>query len=167
MDYQKLLDHSYAMERAHGESPPGSRLEFLGEHVFDFTTYDATRSADFARRAVEVCAAITEKKTFDYIKDKGRYTWFLIMCNMPFFAGKIEWGSSIRGAWWGGTADGWFEVRSCGLWIGDDQLLEPLRLDRNEWEKFVSAVASFASLDAEADRASNALAIQHKPRNGE
>lgn len=29
MYYQKLLDHSYAMERAHGESPPGKRKFWL------------------------------------------------------------------------------------------------------------------------------------------
>lgn len=52
----------------------------------------------FARKAVEVCAAINDRQTFDYINDPNDYLWYLLMCNMPFFAERLECGISIRGA---------------------------------------------------------------------
>jgi hypothetical protein len=145
MDYLKLLEHSYAMA-ASDECPPDSRLEFLGEQVFDFTTYDGEMSATFAGKAIEVCDAINNRTTFDYIKDPENYRWFLLMCNMPFFARRLEWGTSIRGAWW--DAD---KLESCGLYEGDEQVLL-LNFTSEEWAEFARALVCFARDEVRPNR---------------
>lgn len=148
MDYNELLEHSYKVASETFDCAPESRLEYLGDHIFDFTTYDGEISALFARKAVEVCAAINNKLTFDYIKEPHDYCWFLLMCNMPFFAERLEWGTSIRGSWWGDTKPGkQIEYQSCGLWIGDEQLHQTMSFSREEWEKFIAAVVEFAAAE--------------------
>ena len=139
MNWIEILKTSYNAA-AFNECPPESRLEWLGEYIFDFTTYDGNMSALFARKAIEVCSAINNKTTFLYIEDSDNYQWFLIMCNMPFFADKLEWGSSIRGAWW----DNKIEFQSCGLWVDDEQLCET-EFTLDEWKKFITAIIDFAT----------------------
>ena len=138
MDYLSLLEHSYGMAVALDECPPESRLEFLGEQIFDFTTYDGAMSALFAGKAIEVCEAITNGTTFDFIKDPENYKWFLLMCNMPFFAGRLNWGTSIRGAWWEAK-----RLESSGLYKGSEQVLS-LDFTPEEWAEFTKALAAFA-----------------------
>lgn len=90
-----------------------SRLEYLSDHVFGFTTYDSAMAELFARKALEVCAALSNRQTFEYIENAENYRWFLWLCNVPFFASKIEWGTSIRGVHRGGMAS----VRSSGVGV--------------------------------------------------
>jgi hypothetical protein len=133
MDYLQLLEHSHSVERE------SSRLVYLSEHIFDFTTYDDAVSEMFARVALDICEAISDGTTFEYIKIPTNYHWYLAMCNMPFFADRIEWGTSIRGAWWVNSVT----LDSCGLWVGEDQLIERLFFSEREWAKFISAVIQF------------------------
>jgi hypothetical protein len=141
-DYLALLVHSYAQSQVyHGGCPPESRLEFLADNLFDFTTYDGEISVLLAHTAVRVCEAITMRVTGDFIEDQGQYIEYLTMCNMPFFASKLEWGTSIRGAWW--ESYNGIEIDSCGLYIEDKQLLN-LKLYKEEWDKFILAVVEFA-----------------------
>lgn len=146
MDYLQLLEHSFEMERADTGCgcPPETRLAYLSESIFDFTTYDSEKDEFFGRKAVEVCAAINDGTTFDYIKDAENYTWFLVMCNMPFFWPKLDWGTSIRGAWWGARPGKPIELCSCGLWTGNEQLIDALKFSTDEWKRFIAAVVEFA-----------------------
>lgn len=143
MDYLNLLEHSYEIERSGIGSNLETRLEFLSESIFDFTTYDREKSEFFGRKAVEVCAAINDGKTFDYINDAENYTWFLVMCNMPFFAERLDWGTSIRGGWWGAGPGNEIELCSCGLWLGEEQLTDALKFSVDEWKRFISAIIEF------------------------
>lgn len=143
MDYLKLLEYSYAVEKEIRECPPNTNAEFLANSIFDFTTYDSRMDDLFGRKAVEVCAAINDRKTFDYQRTPEGYLWYLIMCNMPFFAGKLEWGTSIRGAWWGGNET--FELSSYGLWENYEQIL-PLKFNKEQWKDFVNAMVIFAAV---------------------
>lgn len=149
MDYLKLLEHSFDMETEQAENPPENHLVYLSDHIFDFTTYDSKMSDLFAAKAVEVCKAINEGTTFEYIKDPEQYKWFLLMCNMPFFEDKLSWGGSIRGAWWDTQFQG--EVillESCGLYVGYEQLLK-IEFKLDEWKKIISAVITFGTEDKE------------------
>lgn len=145
MDYKELLAHSYKVAAEASECPPESRLDYLGSDIFNFTTYDGEMSALFARKAIEVCAAINNRLTFDYIKEPNNYRWYLLMCNMPFFSERLEWGTSIRGAWWGAMPGKQIELQSCGLWLGNEQLHQTMKFSREEWEKFIAAVVEFAA----------------------
>ncbi len=139
MDYLKLLEHSYSLVEQMQEAPPRSRLEYLSQHIFDFTTYETEADELFARKAVEVCAAITDGKTFEYIADDQGRIWYLLMVNMPFFVGRLEWGTSIRGAWWAEPTP----IDSCGLFVGDQQQTDWTFSDQ-EWDAFVRAIIAFA-----------------------
>ncbi len=147
-DLLQLLEHSYSVESARSECPPQSRLEFLSDHIFDFTTYDSAMSELFAGKAVEVCAAINNGDTFGYISAPENYRWFLLMCNMPFFAGKLEWGTSIRGAWWAPSNEK-FSLDSCGLWAEGRQICVDgvLTFTREDWPTFISAIVEFSAMD--------------------
>lgn len=147
MDYLKILEHSFDVDKEEMECPPGSRLEFLSESIFDFTTYDSEMAELFATKAVEVCAAINDRKTFEYIEDQDNYRWFLVMCNMPFFASRLEWGTSIRGAWWGAMPGKKIEFQSCGLYIADNQCTDVMSFEVEEWRNFIAAVIEFASAE--------------------
>lgn len=52
-DYKGLLEHSFQMEQLGlGGCPPESRLEFLSESIFNFTTYDDEMAQLFGRKAL-------------------------------------------------------------------------------------------------------------------
>ena len=140
MNYLELLEYSY---KKHNEwdTDPLTRLEYLSEYIFDFTTYDTEISELLANRALEVCAAISGRTTFDYIKFPENYENYILMCNLPFFASRIEWGGSIRGAWWGSHP-----LDCLALWDGDKQLLR-LEFKDEEWLAFVAALIEFGAAE--------------------
>jgi len=142
MNYIKLLRDGFAAEKQFRDVE--SHLEYLSDEIFNFTTYDSEIAELFASRAIEVCKAITERKTFEYVVDKENYKWYLLMCNMPFFAERTEWGASVRGAWWNAST-----FRSYGLFDGDEQITDEIKFSVEEWEKFINAIIEFAN-DSEA-----------------
>ena len=110
MDYLELLEHSYKTNASClGKT---SRLNYLSENIFGFTTYDSEMGDLFGMKAVEVCEAINNKQTFEYQKQPDGYMWYLIIVNMPFFTNKLDWGTSIRGAWWSLYGDETFKINS-------------------------------------------------------
>lgn len=122
---------------------PESRLEYLSSYVFGFVTYDDAIDKILAEKAVQVCCAISKRKTFEYIFDKKRYEWYLIMLNMKFFSEKIEWGTSIRGAWWSNE----ITISSCGFYNGEDQVTIDIKFNSQEFDVFVDAIVKFSELD--------------------
>lgn len=140
MDYIELLEHSFNMEKETDINAQDSRLEYLADHVFDFTTYDSEMSGVLAKYAVQVCQALTYKATHDYIKSPENYRWYLIMCNMPFFRGRLDWGTSIRGAWWSHDEQ---QLSSCGIW-SENQQITSMHFNAEEWQRFIQAVIKFA-----------------------
>lgn len=136
MNYKQILEDGFT----YMADKDSSRLEFLCDYIFDITTYDSEMSELFADKAINIAGAINEKTTFDFIKDPERYRWYLLMCNMPFFATKLEWGTSIRGAWW----DYDIEFNTCGLWDGEEQIIETMKFTQDEWMKFIAAIIEFA-----------------------
>jgi len=142
MNYLQMLERSFS-EAQLNECPPSTRFAFLADSFFDLTTYDDDVSDEFGRKAVEVCAAITNQQTFSYISDPANYRWFLLMVNMPFFADKLNWGGSIRGAWWDHGANQ-FKVQNCGLWDGENQFLDP-SFSRDEWLLLMAAIEQFCA----------------------
>lgn len=146
-DYRRMLEEGY--EEVASTDAIG-RLEYLSDYIFDFTTYDGEMAELFARRALEVCAAISDRATFDYIKDADQYRWFLVMVNMPFFADKINWGTSVRGAWWDEPSKGAIKFESCGLWLDGEQLHESMDFTRDQWCEFVAAVLAFSREETNA-----------------
>lgn len=138
-NWQQILEFSYE------QSECGSRLEFLGDAIFDFTTYDSAMTEVFARNALDVSVAIASATTFDFIESRGRdYAVFLVMCNMPFFIGRLGWGSSIRGAWW---CDG-IALKPTMLFNTDYSQILDLTFTKDGWSEFIYALQAFAEADA-------------------
>jgi len=142
LDYARMLEDGYKELATEDRC---SRLVYLSDHIFDFTTYDSEMAELFARRALEVCAAISGRTTFDYIKDAEQYRWYLVMCNMPFFADKIIWGTSVRGAWWDTPPNDKIKFSSCGLWVDGHQFSDTLEFTQDQWTTFISAVLAFGA----------------------
>lgn len=95
--YMALLDTHY--DDCFVDDGESSKLAFLADYVFDFTTYDDDIGEEMATDMLYVLSAIWQGKTFGFIADKANYRKYLTMINMPFLANIIEWGTSIRGAW--------------------------------------------------------------------
>lgn len=143
-DYLHLLEHSYDMQAQHSMgSPPDSRLEFLGDHIFQFHTDDSEMSAKFAHLALAVCQCITDGKTFEFIEGKGRYAAYLLMLNTTFFADRFTYGGSIRGAWW--ETQPAQKIDSCALWTPEGEQMGELEFTPEEWVAFVRAMIAFAA----------------------
>ena len=110
--YIELLDKHFKEEQ-HLECAPETKMEYLGSSIFDFNTYDSEIDILFAEKMVEVLKVILNKNTFEYIKDREQYLNYLTMVNMPFLTDKLDWGGSIRGAWF----DNWKEYEIEGIEI--------------------------------------------------
>lgn len=77
-----------------------SKYEWLAENVFYLTTYDNSINDMFGKKIAEVCRAILDGVTFEYIaKDESSYLTYIIVCQLLDSFHWIEWGTSIRGAW--------------------------------------------------------------------
>lgn len=144
INFKAMLAHSYDMHSAwHDES---NRQEFLSSYIFGFSTYDSEMDELFVKRAIEVSMAINERTTFEYIKNRAQYEWFIAMCHMDFFHERICWGTSIRGAFWDAGSKGLIEYETCGLWIGEDQIVEKMEFTADQWSEFIRAIAEFAEV---------------------
>lgn len=141
MNYLSLLQHSYEI----GNDPdcPETPAGYLSEFIFDFDTYDGEMSDLFGKKAVEVCLSLSNGTTYEYIKDKENYKWYLLLLNTPFFRNNVEWGSSIRNAWWATykKPNKKFLLESTGLYKGDEQILEFL-LTEEQWKDFIEAMCA-------------------------
>jgi len=144
--YRRMLEEGFSALR--DENPNGtsqSRAAYLGDYIFDFTTYDDQKSEEFGIKALEVCRAISTRKTFEYIADTENYRWFLLMVNMPFFSRRLNWGTSVRGAWWDTSTPNEIELDADALWLDGNQLTEPLKLSTEQWQEFINAMLDFAN----------------------
>jgi len=96
--FLKILDENYK-EQAEMGIELDSKMEYLGHTIFDFTTYDGEIDVLFSEKMIPVLKCILNKETFAYQENEEQYINYLIMVNMPFLTDKLEWGTSIRGAW--------------------------------------------------------------------
>ena len=141
-NYRRMLEEGHEATDAFIGQGRTSRLVFLSDHIFDFLTYEDEYSELFAKKAIEVCAAISNGKTHDYIKEPEGRLWYLLMVNMPFFANKLTWGSSIRGAWWEPPPNK--KITFLGYLVLDGKrLLEQMEFTREEWLEFIGAIVEF------------------------
>ena len=96
--YTKVIQDNY-QEQPEINKEYKSKYEYLGAVIFDFTTYDSEMDTLLASRMIPVLRALVEEQTFEYIKDRDRYENYIAMVNTPFLVDKIDWGTSIGGAW--------------------------------------------------------------------
>lgn len=138
MNYAELLEHAFA-NQDDTECPNESRAAFLCDRIFGITTYDEGVADLFGRVMIDVCEAITDRTTFDYIKEPVQHHWFVLMCNMTWLADRIDWGTSIRAAFWK-----YDQHPVDSFWLSSSDPFTPLRFDNKEqFEDFIKAAIAF------------------------
>lgn len=95
---EKTLNENYNFWQEM-ECPPENKLEYIGEVIFDFTTYENIVLEKLTKEMFAVIEAILNKRNFAYIENEENEEQYLRMVNYPFLYDKLEWGTSIRGAW--------------------------------------------------------------------
>ena len=118
-----------------------SRLDFLTENIFNITTYDDSISEIIGVKIIEVAEAITKRQTFEYIKDEGNYLWYITCVNFPFFYPRLNWGSSIRGAWWDDIHKN--PLNTCSLIDSDGEQVLEWDFTAEEWCDFILSFRLF------------------------
>lgn len=74
--------------------------EWAARYIFDLTTYDGGLDEFFVKIIVNVCEAILDHKTFELIEQSTEdYIDYILVCQLLNHKKWIEWGTSIRGAW--------------------------------------------------------------------
>lgn len=106
--------------------------------LFGFETYDNDLDEILVKRCLDVCDAVTNGTTFEYIdmSDDDRL-WYTVILNFSFFAERVEWGMSIREAWWKSHqpvfSDGRFRVHFDSV---------------DDWVDFLAHVKEFLSVES-------------------
>lgn len=68
--------------------------------IFDLTTYDSEVDEIFTEAIVSVLEAIRDKKAFEYQREsKTKYLTYLLVVNHRMIHPLLNWGTSVRGAW--------------------------------------------------------------------
>lgn len=137
MKHKEKLDELYKEALESPFCPPENKIQFLGEYIFDFTTYDFSITEILANKMLEVIRAISEKTTFEYIKDENNYLNYLTMVNMPFLANKINWWTSIRWAWFDSWAD---EIQINFDWSMKKDELSQFMKELLEWSELFTTL---------------------------
>ena len=77
-----------------------TKYHWASKEIFDLTTYDDDLDELFVKKIIEVCKAIIDRKTFEYINvSADNYVTYIIVCNLLEEYDWIEWGTSVGGAW--------------------------------------------------------------------
>lgn len=123
-------DFIQALDKEFKEGPMMAQLDegevpsmhcFLSCFVFDFTLYDSSKEVQWSEEMLTVIRAILERTTFGMFREPASEEVYLKMVNMPFLQGRLEWGTSIRGAWFQ-TDDDWLLPCNITVESGDLQV---------------------------------------------
>ncbi|MEM5009287.1 hypothetical protein WKH57_01070 [Niallia taxi] len=87
--------HGETMDYHFNESE--KRKRFLSSAIIGISTYDDALDLEFGQMLYDTLVQIKNGTTFDYIKDEQNYRNYILSCN--FISDWLDWGSSIRGAW--------------------------------------------------------------------
>lgn len=79
-----------------------SKYSWAMSEVFGLCTYDSSLDELFVKTIIEVCKVIKERTNFEYIGDRQNYIKYIQVCQLLNEFNWIEWGTSIRGAWFQG-----------------------------------------------------------------
>jgi len=122
LDIQQDYDERQRDKQYGGDGYP-TKYHYLAENIFEFTTYDEDVDMLWAMQMVDVCEAIISHNTHKYQKESNdNYLTYLTMVNMPFLVDKLDWGTSIRGAWFDERHS--FEVTALGIVVSSSDTKE-------------------------------------------
>jgi len=140
MNWQNRLEESLRFHNEHACSE-SSKVEFICANIFNIYTYDSVEDEFLGGKCVDVALAITNNTNFEYIRNTDNYRWYLSIVHFPFFAERITWGTSIRGAWWDIDDDDTFST--CGLLGDDGEQKVDWKFSKDGWKQFMLAIGEF------------------------
>lgn len=118
--------------------------------IFDLITYDSAMDLNLVGRMVEVCRAIVNRKTYEFQMTEEGYKDFITIVQFKWFSRKLNWGVSIRNAWFDNdySGDGVRPVMlhdGCLFMTGSEkQFIDPVMYTtKEEIEEFVKALIWF------------------------
>jgi len=77
-----------------------TKAMWLVEEYFYLTTYDDDISQEWGDAIIEILGVINDDNNFDYIdSSEENYKKYLMVANLLEREQLIDWGTSIRGAW--------------------------------------------------------------------
>ena len=76
-----------------------TKYEWAAREVFDLTTYDGELDELIVKKIIEVLKVILDKTNYEYIKNRENYINYILVCQLLDKFNWIDWGTSIRGAW--------------------------------------------------------------------
>lgn len=138
IDFARVLEESFLIPDGSGYFY-ATRIQFLAREVFNLTTYESDFDELIGQEIFDVCMAITHKRNFDFVKDDEARGKYLRCVNMQFFKNRLDWGTSIRSAWW---SHGGQVLETCGLMDGQFQILK-IEFTGDEWEAFMVTLEAF------------------------
>lgn len=102
------------------------KYHWAASRIFDLTTYDRGLDEIFVKDILEVCKVILEKRNYEYIEDEKNYLKYILVCQVLNKFNWLNWGTSIRGAW--------FEVDVYRDWVSKEATIRSRDiLDELEW----------------------------------
>lgn len=107
--------------------------------VLDITTYDSDMDKIMVDMMMPTLLAIGDKTTFELVEGSPeQYKDFIITVNLPICERRLNWGTSIRGAWW--CLDNPFDPHDGTLGVGGTpcDLIEAEPIKKGEEESFVN-----------------------------
>lgn len=117
-----------------------SKYEWAASEVFGLTTYDGDLDETFVKAILEVCKVIHNGSNFEYIKNEQNYIKYILVCQLLDKFHWIEWGTSIRGAWF----DGWYPNTKFHPIIEEDEWTA-YNDDEEEWETRILNMVEFTN----------------------
>lgn len=117
-----------------------SKIEYVVENLFEVSCYDEEICGGIYEMVSNPLRAITNGTTFELVEDLYDHMAYILTCNLPFFANKISWGTSIRGAWW----DHLIIWSSCAVWNKNGQITKDIQMTGDEFGAFVVQALDFA-----------------------
>lgn len=114
----------YEQEKDWYHKSGDSKHVWAARRIFDLTTYDSGLDELFINDILEVCKVILEKKNYEYIKDEKNYIKYALVCQLLDKFNWIEWGSSIRGAWF--EVDSRYDFKSKSTLSNSRDILDEL-----------------------------------------
>ena len=118
-DFIQWFNDSYENNKKQIYSKEDYKFIFLSSYIFDVITYDDELDLEFGKKIYEVMKSIQDRTTFDYIEEENNYKNYILVCNLLDKYDLIDWGTSIRGAWF--SRD---ELKtSAGKWNSDGTVI--------------------------------------------
>lgn len=136
--YRKWFEtkRKFIMETQECHAEGISALEIVAQ-IFGITTYDSDMECHFARIILPVMLAVARGKPYDYHEQSEQhYIDYLMVCNFTAIEPLLEWGTSIRGAWFSPPKEGFRPDDGIGVY--SDEADKPMIIaDRDDFLAFM------------------------------